>query len=88
MMKQTIKKMAIKFGKKVCGAIVSSVAMLIGECILSLITKGTKSFKAKRELMKQKTIAEAIAENANKPMEETKTFEETVETDSEKVDED
>lgn len=55
-MRETMTRMAIKFGKKVWGALVSAVAMLIGECILGLFTKGFNKFRVNRELRKQETI--------------------------------
>lgn len=55
-MKQTIKNLAITFGKKIWAALVSAVAMLIGETILSLFGKGLTKFRANREARKANPI--------------------------------
>lgn len=47
-MKETVKRLAIKFGKKVGGAVMSAIAMLIGELVIGTVAKGFKSFKAAR----------------------------------------
>lgn len=61
-MKQTIKKLVITFGKKVWAALLSAVAMLIGETILSFFSKGFTKFRANRKARKADTTETTATE--------------------------
>lgn len=60
-MKQTIKKLAVKFGKKIVAAMWSALAMLIGEFIIGLFGKGIAKFKTVRVAKKESPVDAANA---------------------------
>lgn len=63
-MKQTIKTLVITLGKKVWAALLSAVAMLIGETILSFFSKGFTKFRANREARKVDTTETTATEQS------------------------
>ena len=76
-MKATIKKLAIKVGKKLLAAVVAAVELMIGEFILGLFGKGFNKFKAAKLAKKNATNTEPIVDTT---VEETTTKTDATET--------